>query len=137
MFATYRLSNRQATALLVRGTELEIAIPEPLDAPEDALAFARGSLPDIEPELIVEAEWRELPAEVPAKGPGLAGCLGALLTPETADSIWHIVVAVCWCRIRPRGCRHQSTGTQWPGVAFFGDRRFPPSAETVRTENPT
>lgn len=125
---TYRLSNRQRKELRIRGVGLVIAIPEPWDGDEDdALAFARAALPE-DSEEIASAEWDDIPVELPAGGPGLAGVLGAILPPDPPPCL-HLVVRVALVRLRARNERHCHSAPQWPGVAISGEMRWPKEDE--------
>jgi len=122
MRVTYRLSGRQAKELVARGQQLRIAIPEPLDLPDDCdlLAFARDSLPASGGE-IVEAERIELSIE-PGAGPGLTGLIGAI--QEQPRGFGWLVPAVV-VTIRPAKRQGRVDKIQWPASAHSGELRWP------------
>lgn len=68
----YRLSNRQAKELLVRGQQLTIYLPCPaVPDPGDARDFARSSL-DVEQHIVDDADWLDVPIQPGCGGEGAA-----------------------------------------------------------------
>lgn len=128
MTAIYHLSGRQAKELHSRGSELRLAIPRPLDSNDDDCPreFARRSLPGVEPERIVAAEWSAVPVGPPS-GDGLSAVLGVILDAETAKHEWHWVVDVCEVTLAPRIVRHVATRIKWPGKCEFAGWSWPKS----------
>lgn len=123
----YRLSNAQAKELLVRGTELQIALPVPPHEVADPLAWARSALEPQIAELCVEAEETELSVAALRKP-----------TPRTlADHLGHIhhdgspqqllqTVVVILVTLRPRQRRHTASRIQWPHTCLFLGEQVPP-----------
>lgn len=130
---SYRLSNRQAKELLVRGQQLVIYLPCPaVPDPGDARDFARSSL-DVEQHLVDDADWVDVAVQPGAGGEGLDGLLGQILTDEQAATRWHVTLVVCAATLIPPRCRGSIDRPQWPGSVIYGEYRFPrPGAEADR-----
>lgn len=122
----YHLTNRQSKALLVRHTELLIALPLAIDEEREPLAIARASLPDLAAEWIVAAEECDLAVDPTDRGPsGVARALGKILADEEVGTRWHILVAAVVVTLRPPGqVRHVETSIQWPGNVRLGHWRL-------------
>ena len=117
----YRLSNRQRKDLAIRATELQIAIPIPIDWPDasdvDQLRqFVIDSLPDEhltgdQIKSVEETSVAVSPPQQPADSP-----IGHILPDERAAGKFHLVAEVVIAKIAtsPKP-RHWSTKIEWPG----------------------
>jgi hypothetical protein len=128
---TYRLSNRQRKDLLIRGTSLTIAIPQPyrLGDDDDPVEFARRSLPD-DAGAVESASWEDIAVDPVPTVAGLTGLLGSILVgpPSVTDSRLHLVVRVALVRLQARDERRRMHTPQWPGVAICGGEHYPREA---------
>jgi hypothetical protein len=117
---TYALSARQRKEIGERGIAWQILLPEMYEPPPtliDLLAFARASLPDVDPSWIVSAEADRVPIAADRGKPDgtITGQLGRLLDDREAANCWHIVVSVVIVTIRRPGGRALSKRLpQWP-----------------------
>lgn len=123
----YRLSQRQAKDLLLNRKPLLIALPAPIEEPEDWLAWARGAILD-HGYLIVSAEPEMINVAPNPHRSGLEGYLGAIITDADPAMTLTLGVDAVICQMLPPGkdsladaCR-----LQWPGVAVRGDSVWPP-----------
>lgn len=121
----YHLSGRQRKDLLVRHTSLQIALPVPPHAVDDALDWARSVLPTDLREMATSAEERELTvAAIRGGDPELLTThLGAIVGPEVATYVQTVVAIVV--TLTPPVCRHTSTKVQWPHEVLFQGIRLP------------
>ncbi len=132
MATTYHLSNRQRKDLLIRGTGLTIAIPQPWDLSDDddPAEFARRSLPE-DRDAVESAGWTDIAVSMPAGGAGLAGVFGAILSPsrEIPVTTLHLVIRVALARLEARDERRRHATQQWPGRVTCGEWRWPKTEE--------
>lgn len=125
MTPAYHLSNRQRKELMVRGAELRIAIPAPMDQDYDELAFARAALAvqDIRDDWIVAAEEETLAISPTGSGEGLDELLGGFTDDPAIYSVPTVCVVATLCiSDRPR---HRDEKIQWPAAVVCGGWRFP------------
>jgi hypothetical protein len=128
----YRLSSRQAKDLLLNRKPLTIALPAPIEEPEDWLAWARGAILD-HGELITSAEPDMIDVAPNPHRSGLEGYLGAILTEGDPAQTLTLSVDVVVCELRPsgRGKPAEPCRLQWPGTAVRGDAVWPPKRENT------
>ena len=124
----YRLSQRQAKDLLLNRRPLTIALPAPIDEPQDWLAWARGAILD-HGELITSAVPEVISVAPNPHRSGLEGYLGAILTDADPAQTLTIGVDAVVCELWPGGFAKlggEMVRMQWPGVAVRGDAVWPP-----------
>ena len=115
---TYRLSNRQLKELS-NGKRLQIAIPDSGDldcgVPREYLAFARRSLPDINPDWIDSARPESIEISPPTgEGGKLAAEIGHILRDgdDWAGLTWFVEVVVVTLQSRDKA--RATYPVQWP-----------------------
>ena len=124
MLITYHLSNSQRKELLLRGQQIELALPVPPHRTPDPLAWARSVLPrDIAPLATaarVEALWV---AAIRSPAPNLTGHLGRIV-PDPIGTLCQRVQAVI-VTLTPADHRGTREGLSWPLEVRFGDDLLP------------
>jgi hypothetical protein len=115
----FRLSNRQRKELMIRGTQLQIAIPAPAYECDDAAAYFAAAV-DLGGATIVDVHEDELHVGLPT-GRGDPSVserrLGEPLVsdppPEILTGVWLVLVAT----LRgPDQIRRRSDRPTWPGM---------------------
>lgn len=115
----YRLSNNQRKGLLVRGEQLQIALPLPYDWPDEATPqqlrqFVADHLPEITNEQLIAVREQDLCIH-PAVGV-FRNSNPHLPRIVEDHSEWHMVVLVAVATIRAvNPPRHINSRIQWPG----------------------
>lgn len=119
----YHLSNRQRKELLVRGTQLRLALPVPPHAVDDPRDWAASVLTTDVRDMVTEAEETELTVSAIRRTANdqLVSHLGEILDPDCGQYLLTVVVILV--TLRPPNCRHTSLAPpQWPmQVEFRGD----------------
>jgi len=126
MSIKYHLSNRQRKEIYVRGAELTIALPLPVEDHEDLLAWARSVLGDVDPEDVAEAREDEVIVHATLRGEnGLPKLIGKIVrnADDRLPGQWHYAAAVILVTIRHAGheIRHAPDYPQWPGGSLVVD----------------
>lgn len=123
----YRLSSRQAKDLLLNRKPLTIALPAPIEEPDDWLAWARGAILD-HGELVTSAVPEVISVAPNPHRSGLEGYLGAIITDDDPAMTLTMGVDAVVCELRPagRGKIGETVRLQWPGTAVRGDAVWPP-----------
>ena len=121
----FRLSNRQSKELLVRGQQLYIALPVPLDESLDAMAYARAMLPEVE-EHISDARFETLEVAIQlTRSPvSIADKLGAFGDVNGVRHTIDVVIAT----LTPPRCRGDRNVLEWPGRYVSDDGAVWPEA---------
>lgn len=116
---TYHLSNHQRREILVRGTELRIALPAPPKMPGGAKEWAKSVLESDIAGLVTVAEETELWVNPNSLVDGLTGLIGEITEPSPTAFVICVVAIVV--TLTPTNKRRQSTKPRWPvSVEFFG-----------------
>jgi hypothetical protein len=63
----YHLSNRQAKELLVRSSQIMVALPAPAETPANLITWAKSMLSDNIAQYVTHAEERELACAIQKK----------------------------------------------------------------------
>jgi len=126
MSIKYHLSNRQRKEIFVRGAELTIALPLPIEDCDDVLAWARSVLGDVDSQDIAEAREDEVVVRATVRAEsGLPKLLGKIVRDEErrAPGEWHYAAAVILVTVRHAGREPRRTYThpQWPGGSLLVD----------------
>lgn len=119
MTLTYRLSDKQAKELLVRGQVIEIALPC-TDPDCDPIEFARAALPD-HAQLITDADFAEITVwRTSGAADGFGGLMGHICSEKSSPSsraIEYTVIAVV-ATLRYVGQPRGRLRLAWPGKAY-------------------
>lgn len=123
----YHLSNAQRKELLVRAVPLAIAIPAPMDDPDDWLAWAQESLGDEGQYVHRIPEVCTLPVGPLKSDAGLTSVIGGFVSPAEGF-YWRVEVAIVELDppCTPRGKRVR---VQWPGSVQDNFGRWPREAK--------
>lgn len=123
----YLLSNRQRKDLLVRGTELQIALPVPPHEIDDPTDWAKSVIPsDLRDMVFGSAEETEVYVRALKKDlrDDLTSHFGEIYEEPDADSLMLTIVAVV-ITLRPPNCRHKFDKIQWPGKVDYRGEELP------------
>ena len=119
----YYLSNAQRKELLVRAVPLAIALPAPMDDPDDWLIWAQEALGDDGQYVHRTPEVFTLPVGPVKSDAGLTSIIGGFVRP-TGEFYWRVEVAVVELDppCKPRGVRGK---IQWPAFVRDNFGRWP------------
>lgn len=126
MSIRYELSDRQRKEILVRGSQLRIALPVPPYDLEDPLVWARDVLPADIRQLAISAEEAEIAVKAmrtTTAVPTLTSHLGEIVEDDTHMYCQTVVVVVV--TLRPQHCRRDFPRVQWPLRVHYHGRDYP------------
>lgn len=123
----YRLSTSQQKELLIRGSQLSIAIPWDFDRVLAPTVDDVRDVLEVDPAHIVDADTDEILVAVSTAGRRantLGDLLGTIVDESTPDSLvcTHAVVVATLCAV-PQPRHH--VRTQWPMCAIVNGTRIP------------
>ena len=115
----YRLSNGQQKELIIRGQELTILIPMPVDGPSDLCDIVEQSLPELPADVAINCAVNLIAVAMPGTGPSdsVGAVIGRILDgrrPRQSDIVVQISCVVA--TLTPPRCRGSFKKRQWPGL---------------------
>lgn len=113
MSTKFRLSSAQLKELQ-RGNRVKIALPIPPEEPPDLLAWARASLPEVDPRRIRRATIAQITVAPGGATDGLQGRLGVILHEHMTRDLLTLQVLVCVVDIAQTSDPKSTYPLRWP-----------------------